>query len=276
MADLAVVILAAGLGTRMKSATPKVFHGIAGRPMLAWVQETARGLSPQKLLTILGPEASETSDLGETDLGETLIQKERRGTGHAVQLAASRLAGFEGWVLVLYGDTALVQTQVLADMLTYGQDQGADLVVAGFRPADPGHYGRLIVEGGQVQAIVEYKDASPAQRQIALCNGGLMAFRAQRGLELLDQLSDQNAAGEFYLTDLVALMRAAGGKTCVYDFPAEDLMGVNTRAELAQVEALMQSRLRAQHMAAGVTFVDPASVTLAYDTKIGEIGRAHV
>ena len=261
--DLAIVILAAGQGTRMKSSLPKVLHRVAGQSMLDWVQSTALALSPARLVTVLGPE---TRDLERA--GDTVVQEDRRGTGHAVQIAKPALDGFSGWILVMYGDTALVQSSTLQAMVDQGTQAGAVLVVTGFRPADPERYGRLVVSGERLDQIVEFKDASPAEREIDLCNGGIMALRAPLCLDLLDQLSDDNAAGELYLTDLVALLNAAGGTCIVTDCDEVDVKGVNTQRELAEVEALMQARLRTRLMAGGVTMQDPASVFLSYDTEI--------
>jgi len=224
----------------------------------------AQDLQPDHLITVLGPESEDLEVPG-----EVVVQVDRRGTGHAVQLAAPALQGFAGWVLVLYGDTALIRRETLADMLERGEAAGADLVVSGFTPVDPGAYGRLVVEGERLTRIVEFKDAAPEERALRQCNGGIMALRAPRALELLAKLDDQNAAGELYLTDLVALMNAAGGLCLVHNCPEEELKGVNNRVELAQVEVVMQRRLREQHMLGGVTLIDPASVFLSYDTQIG-------
>ena len=249
----------------MKSATPKVLHQVAGRSMLSWVQTTAKELGAERMITVLGPE-SEHLEVA----GEVVVQRERRGTGHAVQISAPHLEGFEGWVLVLYGDTALIRPETLRDMLTAGEQAGADLMVTGFEPQDPAKYGRLVVEKGALKAIVEFKDADEDQRALGLCNGGLMALRAPRSLPLLDRLSDDNAAGELYLTDMVELVNADGGTCLVHSVPEEEVKGVNTRQELAEVEALMQARLRRQHMLAGVTLQDPSTVYFSYDTEIGQ------
>lgn len=268
---LAIVILGAGRGTRLRSTRPKVLHPVAGQSMLAWVQAAAQALAPQHLITVLGPEV-EDPDLGmDLNLAGTIVtQNDRRGTGHAMQLVRPALAGFSGWVLVLYGDTALIQPETLTALVALGQAQQADLVVTGFRPQDPSGYGRLLVIDGQLSAIVEQRDASAAQRQITLCNGGLMALRAPGCLALLDKLQTDNAAGELYLTDLVGLVNAEGGRALVYDCAEEELKGVNTRAELAEVEGLMQARLRRRHLDAGVTMHAPETVYLSHDTKIGQ------
>lgn len=262
--DLAVLILAAGQGTRMKSTVPKVLHKVAGQTMLDWVQATARALNPSRLITVVGPE---TQDID--CAGQIVVQVDRRGTGHAAQMAQPALQGFAGWVVVMYGDTALVQPETLQAMVDRGTAAEADLVVTGFRPQDPGRYGRLVVTQDRLMEIVEFKDASAAQRDIALCNGGLMALRAPRCLDLLNRLSDDNAAGELYLTDLVALVNADGGTCLVTHCDEAEVKGVNTQQELSQVEAMMQDRLRAAHMAGGVTMQDPGSVFLSHDTEIG-------
>lgn len=262
--NLAVIVLAAGLGTRMRSSKPKVMHEVAGRSMLDWVRATAGELRPNHMVTVLGPESERQVD------GLVVIQRDRRGTGHAAQQALPLLGDFEGWVLILYGDTALIQADTLQAMLTSAESAGADLAVTGFEPSDPAKYGRLVVEGGRLTRIVEFKDASEVERAIRLCNGGLMALRAPKALQLLNELDDQNAAGEFYLTDLVDLVNQGGGHCLVHMCPEDEVKGVNTRVELAEVEALMQARLRERSMLAGVTMQDPGSVFLAYDTQIGQ------
>ncbi len=248
----------------MQSTCPKVFMQVAGQPMLAWVQGVAAQLAPQRCLTVLGPEAA-----GLATTGQILIQEQRRGTGHAVQLVAEALGDFSGWVLVLYGDTPLVRAQTLRRMIDAADAAKADLVVAGFTPADPGPYGRLVMAGDRLDRIVEVKDATAGERALGFCNGGLMAFRTHPCLGLLDQLSDQNAAGELYLTQLVALVTAAGGACIAVPCDEVELLGANTRAELAVLEAQMQARLRAAHLAAGVTMHDPETVHLSFDTQIG-------
>lgn len=264
VANLAVIILGAGKGTRMQSAMPKVLHEIAGRTMLGHVQATADELNPQRCLTVLGPEA-EAFEVA----GEVVIQKHRRGTGHAVQVACSHLDSFDGWILVLYGDSPLVRASFLKQMLTRAEAETADLVVSGFRSGDPSTYGRLVVQGGKLERIVEFKDATEKERTINFCNGGIMALRAPQCVHLLDQLTTQNAAAELYLTDIVGLMSQQGSLCIAVEADETDLKGVNTREELSEAEAVMQKRLRSTHMDAGVTMIDPGSVKLSYDTKIG-------
>ena len=228
MTNLAVVILAAGLGTRMKSALPKVNHAVAGRSMLAHVQAVGECLQAERVINVLGPENRDLACPG-----QVVIQEDRKGTGHAVQIAAPLLEGFEGWVLVLYGDSALIRSDTMAAMLARGEAEGADLMVTGFEPQDPAKYGRLVVVEGKLERIVEFKDANESERSIGLCNGGIMALRAPTALKLLDQLSDDNAAGELYLTDMVAHVNAAGGTCLVEICPEEELKGVNNRQELS-------------------------------------------
>ena len=260
---LAAIILGAGLGTRMKSSQPKVLHEIAGQSMLAWVQTAAAKLRPMRCVTVLGPEAADL-DLP----GEVIIQNSRRGTGHATQIAAATLNDFSGWVLVLYGDSPLIRAETLIKIIETGKSAGADLVVAGFTPADPQTYGRLVMKGNKLSRIVEYKDANESERLLNFCNGGLMAFRAPMCLNLLQNLSDQNAAGEIYLTELVRLVTEAGGHCMAFECDEVELLGANTRAELAILESHMQDRLRSIHLAAGVSMQDPNSVHLSFDTKI--------
>ena len=265
---LAVIVLAAGRGTRMRSAKPKVLHEVAGRSLLAWVQATAQALEPNQLITVLGPDFG-LERQGQLD-GSVVIQEERRGTGHAAQQALPLLSGFEGWVLILYGDTVLVQPETLNAMLADAAQAEADLAVAGFNPDDPAQYGRLLVEAGRLTRIVEFEDASDEERTLGLCNGGLMALRAPEALDLLGVLDGENAAGELYLTDLVDLMHRRGGRCLVHSCPENEVKGVNTRSELAEVEAIMQDRLRERALRSGVTMQDPGSVFLSYDTQIGQ------
>jgi bifunctional UDP-N-acetylglucosamine pyrophosphorylase/glucosamine-1-phosphate N-acetyltransferase len=269
----AIVVLAAGLGTRMKSRLPKVLHPIAGRPMIRHILATLETLAPDRLVFVIGEEMDAVRRAVAPH--PTVIQKERLGTGHAVMMAMPALRGFEGDVLIVYGDTPLLSAETLANMLR--ARRAASLaapqptaVVLGFRPSEPGAYGRLVVGGdGMLQAIVEAKDATEEQLRIDLCNSGVMAVDAARLFDLLDRIDNNNAKREYYLTDIIALARRDGLACGVVEGRATELMGINSRAELAQAEQAVQAELRAQAMAAGATLVDPATAFFSYDTRVG-------
>lgn len=267
---LAIVVLAAGAGTRMRSARPKVLHEIAGRSMLGHVLATAAGLSPQRLAIVTGVEAEAVGAEAEAVLdaigGPAPVlchQAERRGTGHAVAQAAPALDGFEGDVLVLYGDAPLLTPHTLRTLLAVD----APLRILGFEAADPGGYGRLVLrEDGGLERIVEEKDASEGERAITACNSGVMAGDAGLMLRLIDRLRPGNAQGELYLTDIVALARGDGVTVEATFCEEHETQGVNDRAQLAAAEALWQARARTAAMRAGVTMQDPRSVFLSHDT----------
>jgi bifunctional UDP-N-acetylglucosamine pyrophosphorylase/glucosamine-1-phosphate N-acetyltransferase len=268
--ELAVVILAAGLGTRMKSDLPKALHPVAGRPMVGHILATARTLGAAEIVVVIGPEmADHAADFAPAKVA---LQTDRHGTADAVKAAAASLGDFAGDVLVAYGDTPLVRPRTYAALLAARRDGGDPAVaVLGFRPADPTDYGRLIVDAdGALEAIVETRDASPEQREIELCNSGLMAIDGARLTALLDSIGNDNAKGEFYLTDIVAVARAAGFD-CAHIEGADDdeLIGVNSRADLAVAEAVFQTRARAEAMAGGATLVDPTTCFFSADTRCG-------
>lgn len=262
------VVLAAGEGTRMRSDLPKVLHKVAGLPMVGHVAEAARQAGVDRLAVVVGRGAEAVSAaLGAHDVS-THLQTERLGTGHAVLAARDTIAlGFDD-VLVLFGDTPLLSTETI-ERARGALASGADIAVVGFHAADPTGYGRLIVTGEMVSAIREHKDANPAERQITLCNGGVMAISGSRILGWLDRIGNDNAKGEYYLTDIVAIAVSDGARVNVVEAPAEDLMGANTRVELAELEAAWQRRRRSELMLSGVTMQAPETVFLAYDTAIG-------
>jgi bifunctional UDP-N-acetylglucosamine pyrophosphorylase/glucosamine-1-phosphate N-acetyltransferase len=264
---LSAVVLAAGEGTRMRSKKPKVLHEIAGRAMAVHVLDAVRALDPTETVVVL---ATGMDSVAKAVAPATVaIQAEARGTGHAVQAAETALTADVDTVLVLFGDTPLVQAETLERLLAARND-GAAVVIAGFRPADPSPYGRLVEDGkGGIARIVEAKDASPEEFAIGLCNGGIMAIDARRAFDLVGRIGCDNAKGEYYLTDIVALARADGLRCTVVEMPAEDVLGVNTRAELAAGEAIMQQRLRARAMANGATLIAPETVFLSTDTIFG-------
>ncbi|WP_267348902.1 bifunctional UDP-N-acetylglucosamine diphosphorylase/glucosamine-1-phosphate N-acetyltransferase GlmU [Sphingomonas sp. GM_Shp_2] len=265
---VAAIILAAGKGTRMKSDLHKVLHPIAGQSMLLHLLDAAGTLSPERTVVVTGA-GREQVEAAVAPLGvSTALQAEQLGTGHAVAQAEDALAGFDGDVLILYGDVPLVRAETMRAMLERLNAADAPaVVVLGFRPANPGAYGRLIVaEGGdRLEKIVEYKDASDAERAVTLCNTGLMAARSADLFALLGRLGNDNAAGEYYLTDVVEM----SGSAAVIEADAGEVTGVNSRGELAAVEALWQQARRARAMAEGATLIAPETVWFAHDTVIG-------
>lgn len=264
---LAVIVLAAGQGTRMKSPLPKVLHPIAGRTMLGHVLTTARALDPARLVVVTRPDAEAIAAAAAP--AETAIQNEQRGTGHAVLAAAEALKDFRGDVLILYADTPLLTQETLQRVLA-ARAAGAAVVVLGFRPADPGPYGRLVLDAsGALIRNVEAKDATPEEAAIGFCNSGVMAADAETLFRLLPQVGSNNAKNEIYLTDVIALSVGEGLKAAAVEGAADEVLGVNSQGELSEAEAAFQARARRAHMAAGVTLADPATVYFAADTAIG-------
>ena len=267
----AAIILAAGMGTRMKSDLHKVLHPIAGRPMLLHLIDNVQTLDASRIVVVAGARREQV-EAAVTPLGvEVAIQAEQLGTGHAVQQAETALNGFEGDVLILYGDVPLVSTATMARMIERLHGEGdPSVVVLGFRPADAAAYGRVIADkDGRIAKIVEYKDASADERAVTLCNSGLMAVRSADLFRLLAQVTNDNAAGEYYLTDLAELAVKDGRGAVVVETAADEVAGVNSRAELAAVDASWQAKRRVQAMAEGATLVDPATVWFSFDTKVG-------
>ncbi len=256
------------MGTRMKSELPKVMHPLAGRPMVQHLMNTVMGLDPDKVVVVVGPGMDQVAQA--VAPAQTVVQTERLGTGHAVLQARAALGDFDGDVLVLYGDTPLIAPDTLRRMLTERRSaKDPAVVVLGFKPVDPAHYGRLVVGAEGLKAIVEYKEANDDQREIPLCNSGVMAFDGARMWELLGRVGNDNAKGEYYLTDVVGLARADGG-TCSFVLGHEqELLGVNSRVELAGAEAIVQEHLRRDAMEGGATLIDPASVWFSWDTRLG-------
>ena len=253
---LAVVILAAGQGTRMKSGTHKALHPIAGRPMLLHLLASVADLLPERQVVVVGAGREQVEKAVEGSGVAIAVQDQQLGTGHAVAQAHDALAGFAGDVLILYGDVPLVSgatMKAMLDRLSRGDEPRA--VVLGFRPDDAAAYGRIIADGqGIIEKMVEFKDASEAERAVTLCNSGLMAVRASDLFVLLDQIGNNNAAGEYYLPDIIML---PGANSAVIETEAWEVAGVNSRAELAGVEAVWQDRRRAEAMREGVTLVAP-------------------
>ena len=263
------IVLAAGEGTRMRSRLPKVLHRVGGRTMIARVLDAAT-TSGARVAVVRGPDhgAVEAEARRVAPEAAFFTQTERRGTAHAVLAAREAIAKGADDMLVLFGDTPLVRPQVLA-ALRDAIAKGASVAVLGFRPASPAGYGRLIVEGGELIDIREEKDASAAELAIALCNGGLMALDGRQALHILDKIDDANAKKEFYLTRAVAIARQMGLKAIAIDAEEDDVRGINTKAQLAETEAILQQKLRAAAMEAGVTLVAPETVFLSEDTRFG-------
>ena len=263
--SFACVILSAGKGTRMKSRLPKVLHPIAGLPMLGHVLKTCSVLEPDEIIVVTSPELPEVSRTAQAlELDATIVeQSPAQGTGHAVQCTAAALEGFKGKVLVLYGDTPLLREETLTAML---QSETA-ITVLGMRPQDPAAYGRLICdENGALQRIVEFKDANESERAVTLCNSGVMAIDGSQLYGWLNRIDNNNAKGEYYLTDIIALAIADGQGCSVIEADETELLGVNDRTQLAQAELAMQQRLRQKAMEDGVTLIAPETVTFSHDT----------
>jgi bifunctional UDP-N-acetylglucosamine pyrophosphorylase/glucosamine-1-phosphate N-acetyltransferase len=264
------VILAAGQGTRMKSPLHKVLHPVGGRAMLDWAIDAAEGLGCEKIVVVVGAQAEAVRGHVERRLGAgaVAVQDPPLGTGHAVLAARDALAGFEGDVLVNYADGPSLTARDIEPLFDL-RAAGAEVAVLGFEAVDPSAYGRLILgEDGRLERIVEAKDASEAQRAVKACNSGVLAAPAARLFELLAQVRNDNAKGEYYLTDVVALANAAGAEVRAAFAPEEVFQGVNSQAELAAAEAAFQRRRRTELMDAGVTMTAPETVFLAWDTRI--------
>ncbi|MGG7567462.1 bifunctional UDP-N-acetylglucosamine diphosphorylase/glucosamine-1-phosphate N-acetyltransferase GlmU [Rhodovulum sp. DZ06] len=267
----AAVILAAGVGSRMKSDLPKALHQVGGAPMLAHVMETAESLSPDRLCVVVGHGAAQVAAAAREAREDAAIaeQTERLGTAHAVAAAREALAGAEGDAVILYADTPLIRPETLAAMQA-ARAEGAAVVVLGFEAAIPGGYGRLILgEDGALARIVEAKDASDAERAVTLCNSGVMMVDAARLMPLIDRVGNDNANGEYYLTDIVGLAREDGLPCAVVTCPEAETLGVNSRADLAAAEAAFQARRRAEALENGVTLLAPDTVFFSHDTWIG-------
>lgn len=268
---LAAIILAAGQGTRMKSKLHKVLHPVAGRPMLLHLLASVDALNPERQVIVVGAGREQVEKAVAGSDVAIAVQAEQLGTGHAVAQAAEALAGFSGDVLILYGDVPLVRAETMAAMVArlHAPDAPAT-VVLGFRPEDPAAYGRIVANrDGKIDRMVEFKDASEAERAVTLCNSGLMAVRSDDLFTLLARVGNDNAAGEYYLPDIVMLARADGRHSAVIETGAAEVAGVNSRTELASVEASWQQERRVAAMRDGATLVAPETVYFSHDTVIG-------
>lgn len=268
---LALVVLAAGKGTRMKSDLHKVLHPIAGRPMLEHLLDSARKLTPEREVVVAG-HGREQLEKALRDRATIAVQEPQLGTGHAVQQAEQALAGFEGDVLILYGDVPFVRTETMRAMIErlHAPDAPA-VVVLGFEPEDPLQYGRVLAhDDGRIAMMVEYKDADEEQRACRLCNSGLMAVKSADLFDLLGKVGNDNAQGEYYLVDIVNIATLEGRDCAVIvtDDP-DEVGGINSRGELAEAEARWQKKRRVQAMADGVTLIAPETVFFAWDTQLG-------
>ncbi|NYF32017.1 bifunctional UDP-N-acetylglucosamine diphosphorylase/glucosamine-1-phosphate N-acetyltransferase GlmU [Sphingopyxis sp. JAI108] len=267
--NIAAIVLAAGKGTRMKSDLHKVLHPIAGRPMLMHLMASVDELNPAKKVVIVGDKADQL----ETALGgtaELAIQAPQLGTGHAVQQAEAALAGFDGDVLILYGDVPFVPATTMRAMVDrLNAPDGPAVVVLAFEPADAQQYGRVITEGDHVVKMVEHKDATEAERAVRLCNSGLMAAKSVDLFALLSRVTDNNAAKEYYLVDIVNIANADGRHCAVVVTDPYDVAGINSRGELAAMEGEWQVRRRVAAMEGGASLIAPDTVWFAWDTKLG-------
>lgn len=264
-----LIILAAGQGTRMNSDLPKVLHRIAGAPMLVHAMRAGAALEPDHTIVVTG-HGAEAVERAAKDYDETVQiahQAEQLGTGHAVAQAAPLLEGYAGDAIVLYGDTPFISQDTLARMAQARQSH--DLVVLGFEAADPGRYGRLVMDGETLERIVEFKDADEATRAISFCNSGVVAASAATLFDLIAAVGNDNASSEYYLTDIAEIARARGLSTTAIACDEAETLGINSRPELARAEAAFQARKRMETLEDGVTMPAPDTVHFAYDTYVG-------
>jgi bifunctional UDP-N-acetylglucosamine pyrophosphorylase/glucosamine-1-phosphate N-acetyltransferase len=265
------IVLAAGEGTRMRSSLPKVLHPVAGQSLLAHVLSAAPAGAGASLAVVIGPDhqaVGEEARRHRPDVA-TFVQRDRMGTAHAVLAARDALAHGADDLIIAFGDTPLISAATF-ERLRAALKQGAALAVLGFRAADPTGYGRLLVEAGRLMAIREQADASPAEREVALCNAGVTAFDGRKALSILEKIGNANSKGEYYLTDAVAIVRDLGLEAVVIETSEDEVRGINTKAQLAEAESVMQARLRKAALEAGVTLIAPETVYLAADTTFGK------
>src|SRR6201991_1895824 len=265
------VVLAAGEGTRMRSAIPKVLHPVAGQSLLAHVLAAAPQGAGASLAVVVGPDHTAVAQEAKRARADaaTFIQHERLGTAHAVLAARDAIARGADDLLVAFGDTPLISAETFA-RLRAPLENGAALAVLGFRAADPTGYGRLLVEDGHLVAIREQADASAEERALTLCNAGVMAFDGRKAIEVIEKIGNANRKGEYYLTDAVAIVRDMGLEAVVIETSEDEVRGINTKAQLAEAEQVMQARLRKAALEAGVTMIAPDTVYLAADTTFGK------
>jgi bifunctional UDP-N-acetylglucosamine pyrophosphorylase / glucosamine-1-phosphate N-acetyltransferase len=270
MKHLAIVILAAGKSSRMKSATSKVLHKVAGWTVLRHVLQVGLTLEPERIVLVTSPDADDivTEAITHAPHLHHAVQTHPAGTGDAVRSALPHLEGFSGTVLILYGDSPLMTEATLRTLVQKARE--SDIALTAMIPADPAQYGRITLNAhGNAEAIIEFHDATAEEREITLCNAGVMAFQSDTLPAMIADLSNHNAKGEYYLTDTVALAANTGKRCGVILAEAEEMLGINTRAELAHAESVMQRRLRTTAMNAGVGMVAPETVFLSMDTRFG-------
>lgn len=265
----ALIILAAGMGTRMNSDLPKVLHQVAGAPLLVHAMNSGAVLAPDRTVVVAGHGIDEVRSavVEHDETAQVVEQSEQLGTAHAVAQARDTLSGFKGDAVVLYGDTPFIGADTLERMIAARAN--ADVVVLGFEAADPGRYGRLVMDGDRLERIVEFKDASDQERAISFCNSGVIAADSTTLFDLIDAVGNDNASGEYYLTDIVELAQARGLTATAIACDEAETLGVNSRAQLAEAEAAFQARARAELLDLGVTLTAPDTVFLSYDTVIG-------
>lgn len=264
-----LIILAAGKGTRMNSDSPKVLHKVAGAPLLVHAMRAGASLEPAQTVVVAGHGAEAVSAAARAydETATIALQTEQKGTGHAVLCAREALAKASGDVLVLYGDTPFIRPETLRAMTEAREEN--DVVVLGFEAADPARYGRLVMAGSQLERIVEFKDATDEERAITFCNSGVILCSADNIFALLSQITNTNASGEYYLTDIIGLARDAGLKATAVACDERETLGVNSRLDLAAAEAAFQARARHEALESGVTLTAPDTVFFAYDTYVG-------
>ena len=267
--SIALIILAAGKGTRMNSDLPKVLHHIAGAPMLVHAMKSGATLDPAKTIIVAGHGAEQVSDAAKAfdETVDVVLQTEQLGTAHAVAQAKEALFDFDGDALVLYGDTPFISPKTLEHMTA--ARAGHDVVVLGFEAADPGRYGRLVMAGEKLKKIVEFKDASDEERQITLCNSGVICVSSAILFDLIAAVGNDNASGEYYLTDIVEIAQRKGLSATSVICDESETLGVNSRVQLAEADAIFQNKARIALMEAGVTLHAPDTVYLSHDTHIG-------
>ena len=268
-----VIVLAAGLGTRMGAKLPKVLHPLAGRPMLSHLFETLSTILPERTILVNGPDMEEVNHLvSKHGLDpEIVIQKDRLGTGHALITAKRELQGNDGTVLVVYGDTPLLTAGTMKALISARQTSPAPaVVVLGFKPDEAGDYGRLILDNdGNLERIVEAREASSDQLNTSFCNSGVMAIDAKVLPALLEQINNDNSKGEYYLTDIVKIAVSQGRLCSVIEGNEQELIGINSKIDLAEAESILQQRLRHAAMRDGTTLIDPSTVYFSWDTNLG-------
>jgi bifunctional UDP-N-acetylglucosamine pyrophosphorylase/glucosamine-1-phosphate N-acetyltransferase len=264
------IVLAAGEGTRMRSALPKVLHTVTGRTLIAHVLEAVSRAGIDRAAVVVGPDRTDVAAEASRVMPSVscYVQPERRGTAHAVLAAKDAVAQPADDVVILYGDTPLIRPETLL-RLRAALANGAAVAVLAFRPADPSGYGRLITTGGELVAIREEADASAAERAIDLCNGGIMALTGTHALSILQRIGNTNRKAEYYLTDAVEIARGLDLKTVAVETEEDDVRGINTKKQLAEAEAVAQQRLRAAALEQGVTMPAPETVFLSPDTRFG-------